>query len=114
MEGAVRHLESLRTDNKASAGAMEGRLALLYLRCGDVDSARRCFQLSDERSRLLHPLCTMAEGDFDQAAELWAALKDNMDETLPEAAVVSQALAICKLYTGHVQEVYQTDVLFLA
>lgn len=114
VEGAVRHLKTLRTDSEASAGAMEGRLALLYLRCGDVDAARRCFELSDERSRLLHPLCTMAEGDFEQAGVLWAALKDNMDESLPEAAVVSQALAICKLYTGHVQEVYQFEVLFLA
>lgn len=105
MEGAVRHLKTMPTADEAESNAMQARFALLYLRCGDVEAARRCFQLGDERSRLLHPLCTMAEGDFDQAGEMWAALKDNMDESLPEAAMVTQALATCRLYIGSVQEV---------
>lgn len=112
VEGAARHLKTLEIDDEPQQSALQGRLALLYLRCGDVEAARRCFELGDERSRLLHPLCTMAEGNLEEAVDLWTALKANADETLPVAAVISQALALCKLYTGHIQDVRYHPVYY--
>ena len=104
LQGAIQHLKTLFTDGE-DAGVMKTRLALLYLRCGEVDAAKRCFDLIDEHSRFLHPLCTMAEGDFTTAADLWTAVKSNIDEATDEAAMVDQAIAICKLYDGQVHEV---------
>ena len=104
LQGAIQHLKTLSTDGE-DAGVMKTRMALLYLRCGDVDAAKRCFDLTDEHSRFLHPLCTMAEGDFTTAASLWNAVKSNIDEATDEAGMVDQAIAICKLYDGQVHEV---------
>jgi hypothetical protein len=104
LQGAIQHLKTLSIDGE-DAGVMKTRMALLYLRCGDVDAAKRCFELTDEHSRFLHPLCTMADGDFTKAASLWAAVKSNIDEAADEAATLDQAIAICKLYDGQVHEV---------
>jgi hypothetical protein len=104
MEGAVRHLKTLPAAGNDET-AMMARLALLHLRCGDVDAAKKCFSIGDQQSRILHPLCTMAEGDFEEAARLWESVRSNTDEQSPESGVISQALAICKLYSGHIQEV---------
>jgi len=104
LQSATQHLNTLATDGD-DAGVMKTRLALLYLRCGDVDAAKRCFDLTDKHSKFLHPLCTMAEGDFTTAANLWTAVKSNIDESTDEAATVDQAIAICKLYDGQVHEV---------
>jgi len=112
LQSAIQHLKSLSTGGE-DAGVMKTRMALLYLRCGDVDAAKRCFDLTDEHSRFLHPLCTMAEGDFTKAADLWVAVKSNIDETTDEAATVEQAIAICKLYSGQVHEVRRYALLLL-
>ena len=89
---AIRHLESLRPrDGKDEV--LEGRLALLYIKVGDVDAARQC--LSDA-SASARPLLSMADGRYADAAEQWKAL--------PSSDLVTQNLAICLFYTGKVYE----------
>lgn len=90
---AIRHLESLRPRNGTDE-VLEGRLALLYIKAGNVDAARQC--LSDTSASELRPLLSMADGRYAEAAEEWKAS--------PSSDLAKQNLAVCLFYTGEVDE----------
>ena len=113
MEGAGRHLESLRVAEERWGKErriedeilMNGRLALLYLRIGDVEAARRLIESEEEKgsdNSMLKPLLSMAEGDFEKAVQQWTAWREEGEE---ENAMVTQNMAVCLLYTGQLQQV---------
>ena len=110
-EGAARHLKTLPVpsgeedmDRTASA-----RLALLYLRIGDVDAAREYVASSQEQqghlttNTILRPLLSMAEGEYDDAVDGWKGLRDH--SSVEERTMITQNLAVCLLYTGRIDEV---------
>lgn len=92
-EGAIRHLESLRSLNAINQ-VLEGRLALLYINVGKVDAARQCLLRNSASS--LRPLLNMADGRYEEAAEEWRAL--------PSSDLAVHNLAVCLLYTGKLNE----------
>ncbi|KZF19765.1 hypothetical protein L228DRAFT_40383 [Xylona heveae TC161] len=91
LETAVRHLGSLRpTCHGPAAQAMNTRLALIYLRGGNVTAARQCLARSDENGEaakeeisggVVDALCSMADGDFNLAVSQWRALLDKKDSS---------------------------------
>ncbi|KAI9815320.1 MAG: hypothetical protein M1827_002800 [Pycnora praestabilis] len=109
LEGAARHLDSLRTANSGEDDAnMKGRLALLYLSIGDVAAARNCFAEDEEgmesglrKHGVLEALCSMAEGRFEDAVTGWRRL---LDGSASEEEMITQNLAVSLLYTGGLSE----------
>ena len=101
--GAARHLKTLRGRNSNDDQVLNGRLALLYLKLGNVAAARTCLESqdgSDGAYASLRPLLSMAEGHYDAAVDEWRALLS----TSP-SAIATQNLAVCLLYTGRLDEV---------
>lgn len=110
LDGAGRHLGTLSTSDGApdSSEAREMLVmeALVWLRVGDLASARRCLaQASDaETDALLDgalaALVQLADSDYEAAASSFRTLH----EQFPEDAMVAQNLAVCLLYTGHIPD----------
>lgn len=112
VSGAIRHFKSLRTSKTArNVEILTGRLALLYMRLGDVAAAKDCIEAvptSDGSSNnrmhqgaILQPLLSMAEGRYDDAISEW---KDLL-ATSPGSVIATQNLAVCLLYVGRIEEV---------
>lgn len=98
--GAARHFESLRRRDGRDDVLLDGRLALLYLRLGDVAGARRYVESVKGGNAVLKPLLSMAEGRYEDAITEWSELRQSSDSEL-----VTQNLAVCLVYTGRLEEV---------
>ena len=107
LEGAARHLGSLRLEGTAADGdeMLRERMALLYLRIGDVAAAKSLMgDGGPERTmEALQPLVSLAEGRYEDAVDGWKALREAPSTRSPE--MVTQNLAVCLLYTGRLNEV---------
>ncbi|PYH89829.1 hypothetical protein BO71DRAFT_335788 [Aspergillus ellipticus CBS 707.79] len=103
VNAARRSLNNLRMSEPESE-AEKLRKALLLLLIGDVDAAKQvCGGPGDAENALFIPLLSMAEGRYDDAAQEWRALLDT-DTQRSDAPMISQNLAVCLLYTGHLNE----------
>ncbi|KAF2834969.1 hypothetical protein M501DRAFT_1044942 [Patellaria atrata CBS 101060] len=107
LEGAARHLRTLRADTEGdmkSLRKVHELEAMVWLKVGDVDAAKRCLSLSSsdeaEANGIVKALILTVGGNYRAAADAWADLH-NAD---PDDAMILQNLAICKLYTGYVGE----------
>ncbi|KAJ9649616.1 hypothetical protein H2199_000394 [Coniosporium tulheliwenetii] len=105
LEGAGRHFAELRRAEKGRNEREERRLrsmeALVWLRVGDIQAARRaCAGLDEDGDGVLEALIQMADGDYEGAVEAWQGLCD----ADPEDALARQNLAICLFYTGRIGE----------
>jgi tetratricopeptide (TPR) repeat protein len=110
LDGAGRHLGTLSTGEGESDAAETRDVlvmeAMLWLRVGDLASARRCLaQASDVGSDALldgalAALVQLADSDYKAAASSFRALHDQF----PDDAMVAQNLAVCLLYTGHIPD----------
>lgn len=116
LDAAARHLRTveiekdLDEDEKKRVSMMA---ALLWLQIGHLRAAKRCITPvaeevgseapADISMQVFTALVEMAEGQFAAAVTAWEQLK----EIHPTDAMVSQNLAICLLYTGHVTEANQ-------
>ncbi|KAI4917732.1 hypothetical protein J4E85_009824 [Alternaria conjuncta] len=104
-EGAGRHLATLAADGDQTReiSLME---TLVWLRVGDMASARRCLARASSASAdalvdgTLNALIQLADSDYAAAAESFQALH----EEFPEDAMVAQNLAVCLLYTGRISD----------
>ncbi|KAI9734688.1 MAG: hypothetical protein M1834_002290 [Cirrosporium novae-zelandiae] len=106
LEGALRHLRTLHPDD--GHDSLRQWLALLSLKIGDVEAAKKYLKRSDEvdavHDDVVAPLISMADGNFDQAAQEWASLgKIPGNEN---NAMVAQNQAVCLLYGGKVNEAH--------
>ncbi|KAA8615407.1 TPR-16 domain containing protein [Pyrenophora tritici-repentis] len=105
LEGAGRHLGTLVADGEQSReiSIME---TLVWLRVGDMQSARRCLARASEVSPdelvddTLRALVQLADADYPAATASFEALR----EKFPEDAMVAQNLAVCLLYTGRISD----------
>ena len=110
MAAAARHLESLLLADKVMEDdqLIRGRLALLYLKIGNLSTAKRFMAGSAADSTPnpyaaeLLPLLNMAEGDYTSAATQLTALRDE-NATSPDPLVLHN-LAVCLIYTGKLSE----------
>ena len=110
MTAAGRHLESLLLADKAMEEdqLIRGRLALLYLKIGNLSAAKRFITesttgpTSNPYAAELSPLLSMAEGDYTSAVTQLTALKDD-NGTSPDPLVL-QNLAVCLIYMGKLIE----------
>lgn len=100
LTGAARHFESLRRRDGRNDVLLDGRLALLYLRLGDVAAARRYVEAVKDGNAMLGPLLSMAEGRYENAIAEWRELRNHSD-----SGFVMQNLAVCLVYTGRLEEV---------
>ncbi|KAJ4342182.1 hypothetical protein N0V87_001166 [Didymella glomerata] len=110
LDGAGRHLGTLSTGEGESDAAETRDVlvmeAMVWLRVGDLASARRCLaQASDVGSDALldgalAALVQLADSDYKAAASSFRALHDQF----PDDAMVAQNLAVCLLYTGHIPD----------
>lgn len=107
-EGAGRHLSTL---NRGDEGTGEIALmeTLVWLRVGDIASARRCLARTSSSSSspssalidgTLNALIHLADSEFETAASSLRALHDDF----PDDAMVAQNLAVCLVYTGRIAE----------
>lgn len=107
LEGAAKHLESLQLRRFSPDGdeMLRERIALLYLRIGDVAAAKRLIGAGESESttKVLQPLLSMSEGRYEDAVEGWKVLQEAPSTPSPE--MVTQNLAVCLLYTGRLDEV---------
>ncbi|KAF2633778.1 hypothetical protein BU25DRAFT_405640 [Macroventuria anomochaeta] len=110
LEGAGRHLGTL-SKNGGDTGSAEAREALVmetlvWLRVGDLASARRCLAGASEAESdalldgTLAALVQLADSDYEAAASSFRSLH----EQFPEDAMVAQNLAVCLLYTGRIPD----------
>ncbi|KAF2097463.1 hypothetical protein NA57DRAFT_41855, partial [Rhizodiscina lignyota] len=112
-ELAGEHLRSLRTTRSpASQHEDDERLklmeALVWLRVGDLSSARRCLssiptpdaESESKATGVLQALLKTAEGDFTAATDAWNALHESYEDD----ALITQNFAVCLIYTGQMQE----------
>ncbi|PGH23370.1 hypothetical protein AJ80_02623 [Polytolypa hystricis UAMH7299] len=103
LDGARRSLASLTAPSRGSERDIT-RMALLYLKVGDVDAARKLLESRPEDDgNLLHPLLSMAEGKYDEAVMAWKTLRES-NIGKPDEPLISQNLAVCLLYTGKLNE----------
>lgn len=113
LEGAGRHLGTLSASD-GEAGSAETREvlvmeALVWLRVGDMASARECLARASETASdalldgTLAALIQLADSDYEAAASSFRALH----EQFPDDAMVTQNLAVCLLYTGHISDARQ-------
>ena len=111
LEAAVRHLESLKigSQNDEEEQFLKARLALLYLRIGNLAMARRYIDPQGDLHfkspyiSALKPLLSMAEGDYSSAVSQLYILKDEPRSTNLNP-LFTQNLAVCLLYDGHITE----------
>ena len=110
LEGAGRHLGTL-SKSDADLDSAETREVLVvetlvWLRVGDLTSARRCLAQASEAESdelldgTLAALVQLADSDYEAAASSFRALH----EQFPEDAMVAQNLAVCLLYTGRIAD----------
>lgn len=105
LDTARRSLENL-TISGPESDVQKMRKALLFLRIGDIDAAKKIYgESSESGAAVLNPLLSTAEGRYDDAVNEWRALLDSDFKRLDES-MVSQNLAVCLLYTGQLNEVY--------
>ena len=110
LEGAGRHLGTLsRNDGDADSAETREILTmetLVWLRVGDLASARRCLAQASEAGSdalldgSLSALTQLADSDYEAAVSSFRSLH----EQFPEDAMVAQNLAVCLLYTGHIPD----------
>ncbi|MCJ1398497.1 hypothetical protein MMC11_001697 [Xylographa trunciseda] len=105
---AGRVLRGLRGDGMQEE-TWRGRMGLLYLKIGDVKSARALIAPpstattatdDDAYTAILRPLLSLAEGDADLAVSQLAALRDKT----PSDPLLTQNLAVCLIYAGRLAE----------
>ncbi|KAH6616603.1 hypothetical protein C7974DRAFT_318487 [Boeremia exigua] len=110
LDGAGRHLGTLaHADGEPDAADAREVLVmetLVWLRVGDLASARQCLARAStaESDALLDgtlaALLQLADSDYEAAAASFRALH----EQFPDDAMVAQNLAVCLLYTGHIPD----------
>ncbi|KAG7009417.1 hypothetical protein G7Y79_00002g005320 [Physcia stellaris] len=102
--GARRHFEGLRGRGEGRGNedeVLDARLALISLKLGDVDAARRYLEATEgeDGKEIIRPLISMADGRYEDAVEEWRALRGG-----PHDTVAAQNLAVCLLYAGKLDE----------
>lgn len=104
-DAARRSLDNLRVPGPES-NITKLRKALLLLRIGDLDAASQIFGDANEtkEAALLKPLISMSDGRFADAVAEWRILGE--DRTRTDGALVAQNLAVCLLYAGQLDEVF--------
>lgn len=110
LEGAAEHLSTLGlSTGKSGADDIETARVrtmevLVWLRIGDVHAARRCMASitsSEDTSsgpNVLLALLKMAEQDYSAALEQFQSLPKTSDP------MITQNLALCLIYSGHIGE----------
>lgn len=106
LAAAIRHFESLRGKDSGEDELLKNRIALLYLRLGDLSAARRYIPAtpnsdSTSSTALLPPLLSMAEARYDDAIREWRGLTHGAN-----GDIATQNLAVCLLYTNHLDEAH--------
>lgn len=108
LAAAIRHFESLRRKDDSEDELLKSRIALLYLRLGEVAAARRYIpsnpppDSTTAPNTLIRPLLSMAEARYEDAINEW---KDLTSST-PEGDIATQNLAVCLLYTNRLHEAH--------
>lgn len=104
---ALRHFHSLRRPDGSTDKMLNWRLALLHLRLGDVAALRKYveaaemeYEKENGHAAALWPLLSMAERNYENAAEKWSSLSKSSGSDM-----VAQNLAVCLLYTSHSTQV---------
>lgn len=104
---ALRHFDGLRRPDGSTDKMLNWRLALLHLRLGDVAALRKNIEAAEMANEnenghaaALRPLLSMAERNFEAAAEKWSTLSKASGSD-----IVAQNLAVCLLYTSHPKQV---------
>jgi trafficking protein particle complex subunit 12 len=110
LDCAARTLATLKPSNPKNASTWKMRMILLYLKIGDLSGAEQLLQgsnVTDEKTRLLQPLFTFAEGQYEDAALAWErSLRSVVSDE--EAALIKQNLAVAYLYSGQIEKTRQT------
>jgi hypothetical protein len=102
LEGATHHLRKLSSGRASSQTRhLNLQMAMLWLRIGDVEAARRCMSGDAEVDGVVAALSDVAEGNYGEAANAWQGLC----ERNPGNGMYRQNLAVCLLYAGRMDEV---------
>lgn len=107
LAAAIRHFESLRRKDDREDELLKSRIALLYLRLGEVAAARRYIPSTPRTdsptssNTLIRPLLSMAEARYEDAINEWKDLTST-----PKNDIATQNLAVCLLYTNHLDEAH--------
>lgn len=110
LDCAARTLATLKPSDPINDSTWKMRMILLYLKIGDLSGAEQLLQgsnVTDQKTRLLQPLLTFAEGQYEDAALAWERSLQSVvsDE---EAALIKQNLAVAYLYSGQIEKTRQT------
>ena len=106
LECASRTLASLKPVRCDRDPDWRMRVVLLYLKIGDVNSARKVLEESGEGSGLaerLKPLLSFAEGQYEEAAQDWEKNLQSKSSSLATLSI-EQNMAVAYLYAGQVDK----------
>ncbi|KAF7192220.1 hypothetical protein HII31_06252, partial [Pseudocercospora fuligena] len=97
LETATRHLDTLVN---VEADELAYRKALLRMRVGDVEGAKRSASrmVDEKRKRGFEALLQVADGDYDDAVQSWQSLVTEY----PGHEMFALNAAVSLLYTGHI------------
>jgi len=99
LETATRHLDTLVG---AEPDEVHARKALLRIRVGDLAGSRKSISsiANEPRRATLDALLQTADGNLDDATQVWKKLADEH----PEDQLLAQNLAVSLMYTGRIAE----------
>ncbi|KXT10882.1 hypothetical protein AC579_9851 [Pseudocercospora musae] len=97
LETATRHLDTL---TNVEPDELAYRKALLRMRVGDVEGAKRSASgmLDENRKRAFEALLQVADGDYEHAVRSWQSLLTHS----PGHEMFALNAAVSLLYTGHI------------
>lgn len=114
LDAARRSLTSMRSPSNQDQWGIISRMALLNLRIGDIEAARKLIKGSSQLSEgVLGPLLDMAEGQYEDAASGWKTLQEKHKGKKDDEALITQNLAVCLLYLGKQNEVHSIQHVVL-
>lgn len=98
LKGAMRQMKGLKVRGREEQWA--NRMALLLMKTGDLDGARRALDQIDGSTRTLEAVLKICEGETSASAKIL----DEVDSTIASA----NNIAIADFYGGHVEKSVDT------
>lgn len=105
LSAAASHLATLKEREHGQIGLTK---ALLWLKIGDTNAARRAVEESGEDAGVVAALSSMADGEYINAISEWRKLCERDADN----EMYAQNLAVCLLYSGRMNEVSPIFVQF--
>lgn len=111
LEGATKHLQSLRLSPNSTLGFQK---ALLWLFLGDIEAAKGCVSQSSgtENEKIIQAISYISDNEPAASIPIWEDLISSAAESSSAIPLYRQNLAVCYLYLGELASVCYHHLMF--